>query len=279
MNEVHDLGGVHGFGPVRPERDEPVFHAEWERRVLALVLAIGALGRWNIDQNRHTRESLPPVTYLSSSYYRIWFLALLENLNASGLIVERGIARSWPEILPGLTRGTPYLRETGRTPAFVVGQRVRTSNENPAGHTRLPRYARHHIGTIVLSHGAHVFPDANAVPIGQASVGDAEFLYTVEFTGTDLWGADSDPHLVVSVDAFEPYLEAVIDRRDHPPFTEPWQARAFALAVDLHEKGQFAWTDFSAALGERIAARPDPEDYWECWVDALTAVVLDPSNG
>ena len=47
MNGVHDMGGMHGFGPVEPEPDEPVFHAEWERRAFALTLAMGATGQWN----------------------------------------------------------------------------------------------------------------------------------------------------------------------------------------------------------------------------------------
>ncbi|MDO5500076.1 MAG: nitrile hydratase subunit beta [Propionibacteriaceae bacterium] len=207
MNGVHDLGGMHGFGPVLPETDEPVFHAEWERRVLALVLAIGALGRWNIDQNRHSRESLAPATYLTSSYYRIWFWALLDNVTAAGLLESPMPARAWPEVDAGLRAGTPYDRPPRGSARFAVGQSVRTKNINPPGHTRLPRYARGKLGTVVLHHGAHVFPDGNAVPIGERGDGAGEHLYTVEFTGTELWGPDADPHLRVSVDAFEPYLE------------------------------------------------------------------------
>lgn len=44
MNGIHDLGGMHGFAPVEVEREEPVFHAEWEERVFALTLAAGFLG-------------------------------------------------------------------------------------------------------------------------------------------------------------------------------------------------------------------------------------------
>lgn len=211
MNGVHDLGGMHGFGPVVPEADEPVFHAEWERRVLALVLAVGALGRWNIDQNRHSRESLPPATYLSSSYYRIWFLALVRNLAATGLEPPRPAgdpprAATWPEIDAGLRTGTPYDRAAPAA-RFTVGDTVRTRNLNPAGHTRLPRYARGKVGRIVLSHGAHVFPDRNAVPLATEGPETGEHLYTIEFAGSELWGPDADPRLRVSVDAFEPYLE------------------------------------------------------------------------
>lgn len=211
MNGVHDLGGMHGFGPVVPEVGEPVFHAEWERRILALVLAVGALGRWNIDQNRHSRESLPPATYLSSSYYRIWFLALVRNLAAAGLVPPRPTAdtpraASWPEIDAGLRTGTPYARAAPAA-RFAVGDTVRTRNLHPAGHTRLPGYARGRVGRILLHHGAHVFPDRNAVPVGAQGPETGEHLYTVVFHGTELWGPDADPRSRVSIDAFEPYLE------------------------------------------------------------------------
>ena len=56
MNGPHDLGGADGFGPVVPEPDEPVFHAAWEARTLAVVLATGGGGRWNLDMSRFDRE-------------------------------------------------------------------------------------------------------------------------------------------------------------------------------------------------------------------------------
>lgn len=207
MNGVHDLGGMDGFGPVRPEADEPVFHAEWERRVLALVLAVGALGRWNIDQNRHSREQLPPAVYLGSSYYRIWCLALLRNLRATALVEEAPPAVGWPTLRAGLESGTPYARPVPEPARFAVGDLVRTRNLNPEGHTRLPRYARGKLGRVVLHHGGHVFPDTNAAPLGQRGADAGEHLYTVEFSGEELWGPGAQPGVRVSVDAFEPYLE------------------------------------------------------------------------
>jgi hypothetical protein len=85
MNGAQDMGGVHGFGPVQPEPNEPVFHAEWERRAFALTLAMGMPGGWNIDMSRFARENRPPSEYLAMSYYQIW-LAGLERLMA-----ERGL--------------------------------------------------------------------------------------------------------------------------------------------------------------------------------------------
>jgi nitrile hydratase len=49
MNGLHDLGGMHGFGPVIPEPETPVFHAPWHKRALAITLAMGGWGRWSID--------------------------------------------------------------------------------------------------------------------------------------------------------------------------------------------------------------------------------------
>ncbi|HEY9218945.1 MAG TPA: nitrile hydratase subunit beta, partial [Phenylobacterium sp.] len=96
MNGVHDMGGQHGFGPVRPERDEPVFHAQWEGRVLALNLAMGAWRKWNIDASRHQRELIPPADYLAMSYYEKWFAGLTELMVDAGLVTRNEIASGVP---------------------------------------------------------------------------------------------------------------------------------------------------------------------------------------
>lgn len=208
MNGVHDMGGMQGFGPVVPETDQHPFHAEWERRALAITLAMGALGQWNIDQSRHEREKLPPSIYLSSSYYRIWTLALENTIEALGLLQRDDLAaRSADELVAAFSSQGSYERPIEREPAYAVGQRVRARRINPAGHTRLPRYARGRLGTVVAVRGAHVFPDRSAVPLGQQADKSPEWLYTVDFAGTELWGKDADPTLTVSIDAWEPYLE------------------------------------------------------------------------
>ncbi len=201
MNGAHDMGGVHGFGPVVAEPDEPVFHADWERRAFALTIAMGATGAWNIDMSRSAREDRPPGEYLSLSYYELW-LAGLERL------VE-GI--SWPlaplaaaDVATMLARGGPASRSCSRAALFASGARVRAKNLNPTGHTRLPRYVRGKVGEIVAVHGCHVFPDAHAAGGGE----DPQWLYTVRFSGPELFGPQGDPTVSVSVDAFEPYLEA-----------------------------------------------------------------------
>jgi hypothetical protein len=198
VNGAHDMGGAHGFGPVVAEPDEPVFHAGWEGRVFALTLALGAGGKWNIDASRFAREDRPPADYLDKTYYELW-LAGIERLLADRGYPERVLAAA--DVEATLGRGGPAEREAPRAARFAVGDRVRTRNTHPHGHTRLPRYARGRVGTIELVHGTHVFPDSNARFAGE----DPQWLYSVRFTARELWGADTPDS--VSIDAFEPYLE------------------------------------------------------------------------
>ncbi|HEY6892325.1 MAG TPA: nitrile hydratase subunit beta [Solirubrobacter sp.] len=198
MNGAHDMGGAHGFGPVVAEPEEPWFHAEWERRVFALVIALGAGGRWNIDASRFAREDRPPAEYLGMTYYELW-LAGLERLLAERGYPSKVLAAD--DVEATLARGGPASRESDRAARFAIGDRVRTRNTHPHTHTRLPRYARDKVGTVELIHGTHVFPDSNSRFAGE----DPQWLYTVRFTARELWGRDDNDS--VSIDAFEPYLE------------------------------------------------------------------------
>jgi nitrile hydratase subunit beta len=217
MDGVHDMGGMHGFGKVEPEANEPVFHAAWEARCLALNRAMGAAGAWPIDVGRAGIEELPPDVYLARSYYGKWALRL-ENLVvklgfagadeiAAGHALRPGkqLKRKFgmAEVLRTLTRGS--FGRPAKSPArFKIGERVRTKNIHPATHTRLPRYARGRVGVIEALRGCHVFPDSVAIGAGE----DPQWLYTVLFDGREIWGENSDPTLKVSIEAFEPYLEA-----------------------------------------------------------------------
>jgi nitrile hydratase beta subunit len=217
MNGGQDLGGMMGFGPVVAELNEPVFHADWERRVLALRNAAGALGEWNIDMARHANESLHPVDYLSSSYYETWLKGLEKLLVGRGLATPEEIAAgraaqpakaSRPPLgaaamAEALAKGTPYDRPPTAPARFAAGQEVRALNINPTGHTRLPRYARGKRGRVEKVHGVFIFPDANAHGLGPSP----QWLYLVRFSGAELWGANGDPALDVSIDAWESYLE------------------------------------------------------------------------
>ena len=210
------MGGQQNFGPVAAEKDEPYFHHDWERRVLGMVVAMGGTGMWNLDMSRSARESLPPSTYLASSYYEIWLEGLRKLLVQRGLItaqeLEQRRALAPPVALKrtitaetvqaALSRGGPTEREPRAPARFKVGDAVRTRNLHPPTHTRLPRYCRGKAGTVVALHGAHVFPDSNALGKGE----DPRWLYTVRFDARELWGADTTAS-AVHADLFEPYLQ------------------------------------------------------------------------
>lgn len=218
MNGGQDLGGEHGFGPVNPEPNEPVFHAEWERRAFALTLAMSMPGGWNIDMGRFARENRDPAEYLAMSYYQLWFAGLETLLKERDFVagdeIAAGHALTPPkpvkriltpdDVLKVLHRGGPTERETDTKAKFKSGDKVRAKNINPPTHTRLPRYVRGHDGVIERVIGFHVFPDSNATGAGE----NPQWLYTVRFDGRELWGDGADPTVKVSIDAWEPYLES-----------------------------------------------------------------------
>jgi nitrile hydratase beta subunit len=223
MDGVHDMGGMHGFGTVTPEKDEPVFHHEWEGRVLALNRAMRSMRAWNGDTSRYAKEVLPPHVY-SSSYYKRWALGLEWLVVKYGLVgadelkarrsLRPGAAK--PKLEPGavgkqvLARGS-YERPALAPALFAEGELVRAKVVHTLTHTRLPRYVRGRSGVVERVHGCHVFPDSNAAGEGE----NPQWVYTVRFSGRDLWGEDADPLLTVSIDAFEPYLERVPQTASH----------------------------------------------------------------
>jgi nitrile hydratase subunit beta len=217
MEGAQDLGGVGGFGPVQPEPDEPVFHAEWERRAFALTMAMAMPGGWNIDMSRFAREDRPHQDYLRKSYYQIWLAGLERLIRERHLVaadeIEAGHALHPPKpvartltaegVTAMLHRGGPTERTVIKPARFAVGDLVRAKTMSPPTHTRLPHYVRGHVGVVEHIHGVHVFPDSNANGAGE----DPQWLYTVAFEGGELWGEDADSTVRISVDAFEPYLE------------------------------------------------------------------------
>lgn len=218
MNGVHDMGGMQGYGQVIVEENEPLFHHAWEPRALAIVLAMGAAGKWNIDWSRSVRESLPPSLYLSVAYYQIWFEALERLLIQTGLVDAEEIHLAQALVPPvegvkkllkenvsaTLSKGGPTQRDIDTQAQFVIGQTVRTRKMNPTTHTRLPHYCRDKIGVIQAIHGAHVYPDTNALRQGE----QPQWLYTVSFDAHEIWGPDTTASNVC-VDCWEPYLEKV----------------------------------------------------------------------
>jgi nitrile hydratase subunit beta len=223
---MHDLGGMHGFGPVAPTPSESPFHDDVDRRAFAVFLAVVAGGLSSGDANRQAIESIGNLAYLESSYYERWLLAMQSVLLDADVItaaelrdrmtaVREGTdpvpaASSTQEehdelaelYLAGLRATGSFRREVDHPPGFAVGDEVATVAANPRGHTRLPRYARGRRGTVVAHHGAHVFPDSSAAGRGE----DPRHLYTVRFSARELWGADGGARDVVHLDLFEPYL-------------------------------------------------------------------------
>jgi nitrile hydratase beta subunit len=215
-NSLHDMGGMHGFGRVEPEPNEPPFHERWEGRVFAMQRAMGFTGLWTIDAGRASLEALPPLDYLGSSYYRRWFLGLEARLLRRGLVAGDEIAAghslragaNLPRTLTPADVAKPqirgdFARQAAAPARFKEGDPVRTKNINPATHTRLPRYARGKTGTVEAIRGCHVFPDTAALGAGD----DPQWLYAIVFPARELWGEDADPSVKVSIEAFEPYLD------------------------------------------------------------------------
>jgi nitrile hydratase len=211
-----DLGGQAGHGAVLPEAEGELFHAPWEPTALALALAMGATGSWNIDMSRAARETLPDYERLS--YYRIWLAGLEKLMLERGQVFEDELAQGRmlhppaplarvllaANVPAGLAKGTPTQRPDAAPPKFQLGQKVRTRARAVPHHTRLPGYVRGKCGVIEHLHGSHVFADTHAHGLGE----QPQPLYTVVFDGAELWGPGAEPGLRVSVDAWQSYLEA-----------------------------------------------------------------------
>jgi nitrile hydratase beta subunit len=217
MNSVHDVGGMQNFGPIRPEKNAPVFHARWEGRITAIYSALGVSGKWAIDFRRQTRESLPPAEWITYSYYQLLYALIVELLAITGMATRGEIEAGRPakgtrKAIPPLTAdkvdawfaaGSSKRRDVAVAPKFRAGQRVRARNINPPTHTRLPRYARGKFGVIERDHGVFVFPDTNAQGLGEKP----QHVYSVRFTARELWGDDAKPRDTVVVAMWDDYLE------------------------------------------------------------------------
>ena len=228
MTRVHDMGGRFGEGRITPEAEgAPVFSTDWHARALAVTLACGALGQWNIDGSRHARERLSAADYTRLSYYEKWMAALANLLVEQGVLREEDLAQPFateetqalprhplaarclhPEaVAQVLAAGGPAVRDSQVAPQFRPGDRVRT--RRPAntlvngGHTRLPAYAGCAEGQVLRLHGSHVFPDSNAHDRGEAP----EPLYAVSFAAQSLWPHAEHPRDEVVLDLWQSYLE------------------------------------------------------------------------
>ncbi|WP_295316904.1 nitrile hydratase subunit beta [Roseobacter sp.] len=221
MSRAHDMGGRFGDGAVTPEPETPVFHTDWHARALALTLACGALGKWNIDVSRHARESLSPTDYARFSYYEKWMAGLADLLADTGLVSREELSGQAPvqsgtndrmltadRVASVLATGGPADRPSDIAQQFAPGDAVITRRLNGnrlvnGGHTRLPGYAAGARGRILRFHGTHILPDSSAHHLGDA----AEPLYAVAFPAAELWTHPEHPGDEVVLDLWQSYLE------------------------------------------------------------------------
>jgi nitrile hydratase len=216
---------MQGFGPVVAEPNEPVFHADWERRAFGLTLAMGVWRQWNLDMSRSAREQMAPAEYLSSSYYEHWLFGLelllgekgflrpdelarveagIESPSDGPVVVKEGALR--PEGVAAMLRNRRAARLDAPVPAlFAAGETVRARNVHPLGHTRLPRYVRGRQGVVDRDHGVVIVPDTHAA--GQGT--KPQHVYSVRFAARELWGPEAPARDSVYVDLWDDYLERV----------------------------------------------------------------------
>jgi nitrile hydratase beta subunit len=223
-NSVHDIGGMHGFGPIPLEENEPLFHEPWEARIFGTLMCSMGLFGVTLDNVRSRMEHIPPVTYLETPYYAKWLMAL-EDMTIGNGVASRDELTALAEgkdvplekdmdpiptegLLAYMAAGESAARQIETKAQFHVGDTVRAKNLNPDGHTRLPRYARGRVGTVIADCGGQIYPEVSARLEGDGP----ERLYTVQFKATELWGpseiSGANPNDTVCIDLWEPYLEA-----------------------------------------------------------------------
>lgn len=219
MNGIHDMGGMHGFGPVEVEAHEPVFHARWEGRVYAMTQVLDTKGLYNLDEHRHEIELMDAASYLTDGYYGRWLFAMESilarkavltraeveaRISGHGVAPDASEARNWP--LPETERipWGAWRKDVAVVPKFAVGDRVRVRNHQPSGHTRLVHYVRGKVGTIsTVNAQAWVYPDTRAHNRGE----NLQPVYNVTFAGDIVWGDAAEPNVFIKVDLSEDYLD------------------------------------------------------------------------
>ena len=218
MNGIHDIGGMDNIGPVNIEKDEPVFHEDWERKVYAMTLATMGAGIFVTDEVRHMTETIPPADYLTFSYYEKWLYSLeqlmLQKNIVTGEELESGKVMA-PELTAsveaatvermqyGLNNRIPVFADADILPKFKVGDAIIARNINPLHHTRIPRYIRGRRGVVETHHGIFLLPDTNA----HGGPDKPQHVYNVRFTATELWGDDAPGKDCVYIDLFDDYMD------------------------------------------------------------------------
>ena len=221
VDGIHDMGGMHGFGGIVREENEPVFHAEWEKRAFGVALQAADGVGFGDDHLRASIERIPADVYLRSGYYELWIHSIQEVMERRGVLTKAeietrmaalaepgraagGSGVTLDEVDAAMAAGASTKRpEAKAEPRFAVGDPVLVGNDHPAHHTRSPRYCRGRRGKVIADHGVFVFPDTNSRDLGE----NPEHCYTVRFAAEDVWGASARAGDTLCVDLWESYLE------------------------------------------------------------------------
>ena len=216
MQGIHDLGGMDGF--TLPERDQgPVLAQEWERQVWGLLFSLRIPGV--ATGGRVAIESIPPALYLTMPFYARWLYIQEQALLAGGVLTTQELENpdgpitspNSPDVQPPAPEEVLAFLEQDASAQlaqdvgalFSLGDSVVVKNEYSVGHTRVPRYVRGRRGIIFKEHGVYPFQDA----IPEGAQRRPQHLYTVRFTGPELWGPRGNPGDVIHVDLWDDHLE------------------------------------------------------------------------
>ena len=220
MNSIHDIGGMDNIGPVPIEKDEPVFHGDWERKVYAMTLATMGAGIFVTDEVRYMTETIPPKDYLSFKYYEKWLYSLEQMMLHKNVITQQELesgAVSEPDLAAGIEAASlermqygmknrmPVFVDTDSPPRFKTGDAIIARNINPLHHTRLPRYIRGRRGVVEMDHGIFLLPDTNA----HGGPDKPQHVYSVRFSARELWGTDAPARDSLYIDLFDDYMDHV----------------------------------------------------------------------
>ncbi|MDE0155634.1 MAG: nitrile hydratase subunit beta [Gammaproteobacteria bacterium] len=218
MNGIHDIGGMDNIGPVNIEKDEPVFHEDWESRVYAMTLATMGAGIFVTDEVRYVTETIPPADYLTFKYYEKWLYSLermmlqknmvtpeeLESGEVSAPELTAGIeAASLERMAYGMKNRMPVFVDADIQPRFKAGDAIIARNINPPHHTRIPRYIRGRRGVVEMDHGIFLLPDTNA----HGGPDKPQHVYSVRFSARELWGNDAPANDSLYIDLFDDYMD------------------------------------------------------------------------
>ncbi len=224
MNGMHDVGGMHGFGEVLPEENEPVFHEAWEGRTYVMLRGLNRKFPAKVPGlARDIIEQIEPARYLKINYFERFLEVLEKRALAEGIISEAELEDRMKLIEDGGGDPVPYSEDkeaaaaavaalktnqlqpvaAGAPALFAAGDAVKALNLNWPGHNRLPRYIRGKRGWIERVNGRHRIEDAHADALGP----NPQTVYTVGFEGAEVWGPESEANLKVYMELWEGYLE------------------------------------------------------------------------